>query len=168
MHSNRPVQRIQMFVKSLEINRPLLLKTTPVFSIEMLQAIVIQSQKFESPQVFTALYLLAFYSFLRLSNIVPHAFTGFDISRHLARGDVILGDSSAVLILKWSKTNQLRNKVHYVTIPVIYQSLLCPVLSLKEYAGCSPWLKNDPLFTTPRRGCCLPLTDSIVRKHLHS
>ena len=76
-------QRIQMFVKSLKINRPLLLKTTPVFSIEMFQAIVIQSQKFESPQDFTALYLLAFYSFLRLSNIVPHAFTGFDISRHL-------------------------------------------------------------------------------------
>ena len=68
----------------------------------MLQDIVIQTQKFEFPQVFTALYLLAFYSFLHLSNIVPHAFTGFDIPRHLARGDVIFGDSSAVLILEWS------------------------------------------------------------------
>ena len=95
------IQRIQMFVKSLKINRPLLLKTTPVFSIEMLQDIVIQSKKFEFPQVFTALYLLVFYSFLHLSNIVPHAFTGFDRSQHLARGDVIFWDSSAVLILKW-------------------------------------------------------------------
>ena len=40
-------QRIQMFVKSLKINRPLHLKTTPVFSVEMLQDIVIQSQKIE-------------------------------------------------------------------------------------------------------------------------
>ena len=133
----------------------------------MLQDIVIQSEKFEFSQVFIALYLLAFYSFLRLSNIVPHAFTGFDISRHLGRGDVILGDSSAVLILKWSKTNQLRNKVHYVTIPVIPQSLLCPVLALKNMLAAIPGSKNDPLFTIPRRGCWLPLTDSIVRKHLY-
>ena len=160
-------QRIQMFVKSLKINRPLHLKTTPVFSIEMLQVTVIQSQKFEFSLVFTALYLLAFYSFLRLSNIVPHAFNGFDMSRHLARGDVIFWDSSAVLILKWSKTNQLRDKVHYVTIPVIPQSLLCPVLALKNMLAAIPGSKNDPLFTISRRGCWLPLTDSIVRKHLH-
>ena len=134
-------QRIQMFVKSLKINRPLLLKTTPVFSIEMLQDIVLQSQKFEFPLVFSALYLLAFYSFLRLSNIVPHAFSGFDISRHLARGDVIFGDSSAVVILKWSKTNQLRDKVHYVTIPVIPQSLLCPVLARKNMLATIPGSK---------------------------
>ena len=67
---------------------------------------------------------MALYSFLHLSNIVLHAFTGFDISRHLARGDVIFGDLLAVLILKWSKTNQLRNKVYYVTVPEILHSLL--------------------------------------------
>ena len=66
----------------------------------MLRDLGIQSQKFQFSQVFIALYLLCFYFFLRLSNIVPHAFAGFDISRHLARGDVIFGDSSAVLILQ--------------------------------------------------------------------
>ena len=159
-------QRIQMFVKSLQVNIPLLLKTTAVFSIEMLRDIVIQSQKFEFSQVFIPLYLLAFYSFLRLSNIAPHAFTGFDTSRHVARGDLIFGNSSAVLILKWSKTNQLRNKVHYVTISLIPQSLLCPVLALKNMLAANPGSQNDPLFTIPRHGRWLPLTDSIVRKHL--
>ena len=82
-------QRIQMFMKSLKINRPLMIKSTPVFSTDMLLHIVLQSQKFEFPHIFAALYLLAFYSFLRLSNIVPHSFMTFDISRHLARGDII-------------------------------------------------------------------------------
>ena len=63
------------------------------------------------------------------------------------------------------KTNQLRNKVHYETIPVIPQTLLCPVLALKNMLAAVPGSKNDPLFTIPRRGCWLPLTDSIVRKH---
>ena len=159
-------QRIQMFVKSLQINRPLLVKTNSVFSIDMLKHIIMQSKKLEFPHVFTALYLMTFYSFLRLSNLVPHAFTGFDLSRHLARGDVIFGDSYAVLILKWSKTNQLRNKVHYVTIPEIPQSVLCPVLALKNMLQQIPGSHNDPLFTIFRRGQWLPLTDSIVRKHL--
>ena len=120
-----------MFVKSLKINRPLTLQSNPVFSMDMLRYIVLQCQKFEFSHIFAALYLLVFYSFLRLSNIVPHSFMGFDLSRHLARGDVIFGDTSAVVIIKWSKTNQLRDKVHYLTIPKIPQSLLCPFLALK-------------------------------------
>ena len=123
--------RIQMFVKSLKINTPLMIKSNPVFSTDMLTHIVLQSQKFEFSHIFTPLYLLAFYSFLRLSNIVPHSFMSFDVSRHLARGDVIFAQTSAVVILKWSKTNQLRNKVNYVTIPVVPHSLLCPVVALK-------------------------------------
>ena len=160
-------QRIQMFMKSLKINRPLMIKSTPVFSTDMLLHIVLQSQKFEFPHIFAALYLLAFYSFLRLSNIVPHSFMTFDISRHLARGDIIFGETSAVVILKWSKTNQLRNKVQYVTIPVIPHSLLCPVVALQTMMQKIPGSKNDPLFAVPRHGKYLPLTDSMVRKHLN-
>ena len=159
-------QRIQMFVKSLQNNRPLTIKTNPVFSMDMLRDIVVQCQKFEFSHVFAALYLLGFYSFLHLSNIVPHSFMGFDLSRHLARGDVIFGDTSAVVIIKWSKTNQLRDKVHYVTIPKIPQSLLCPFLALKTMLEKIPGAENDPLFTVPRHGQYLPLTDTIVRKHL--
>ena len=158
--------RIQMFVKSLKINRPLMIKSNPVFSTDMLTHIVLQSQKFEFSHIFTPLYLLAFYSFLRLSNIVPHSFMSFDVSRHPARGDVIFAQTSAVVILKWSKTNQLRNKVNYVTIPVLPHSPLCPVVALKTMIQKIPAGKNDPLFLIPKRGQFLPLTDSMVRKHL--
>ena len=109
---------------------------------------------------------MAFYSFLRLSNIVPHVFNGFDLSRHLAWGDVIFGDSMAILILIYSKTNQFRNKVHYITILENPHSLLCPVLALKNMVATLPGSANDPLFAICRCGHWLPLTDSIVRKHL--
>ena len=157
-------ERIQMFVKSLKINRPLTLQSNPVFSMDMLRYIVLQCQKFEFSHIFAALYLLAFYSFLRLSNIVPHSFTGFDLSRHLARGDVIFGDTSAVVIIKWSKTNQLRDKVHYLTIPKIPQSLLCPFLALKSMLEKIPSAKNDPLFTVPRPWSVLALDRQHCKK----
>ena len=36
----------------------------------------------------------------------------------------------------------------------------------KNYAGKIPGAENDPLFTAPRHGQYLPLTETIVRKHL--
>ena len=65
--------------------------TTPVFLTDMLRDILIQCQKFEVSKVFTAFYLMAFFSFLQLSNIIPYAFNGFDLSKHLARGDLFGG-----------------------------------------------------------------------------
>ena len=50
---------------------------------DMIVNILEVTAKLETPQVFTSLYLLAFFSFLRLSNMVPHSFKNFDVSRHL-------------------------------------------------------------------------------------
>ena len=81
--------KIQMFIKSLKINRPLCIKKTPILTDAMIFDILETTAQLENPQVFTILYLLAFFSFLRLSNMVPHSFVSFDLSRHLARGDII-------------------------------------------------------------------------------
>ena len=67
-------EKIQMFIRSLKINRPLVIKNTSVLTHDMLISILEVTAKLEAPQVFTSLYLLAFFSFLRLSNIVPHSF----------------------------------------------------------------------------------------------
>ena len=74
------------------------------------------TSKFEAPLVFSAVFLLAFFCFLRLSNMVPHSFSGFDVSRHLARDNIIFSDSMAIILIKWSKTIQFRkNKLHVYT-----------------------------------------------------
>ena len=71
-----------------------------------------------------------FFSFLRLSNILPHSVDKFDVSRHLCRTDVIFSDNMAVISVKWSKTMQDRRQVTTVTIPALGSSFLCPVNAL--------------------------------------
>ena len=107
-------EKIQMFIKSLKINRPLTIKNTSILTDVMLLNILETTTQLEHPQVFTALYLLTFFSFLRFSNMVPHSFATFDIPRHLARGDIIFSYDMAIILVKWSKTIQGRDKVVFI------------------------------------------------------
>ena len=94
-------EKIQMFIRSLKINKPLVVKNTSVLTHDMLISILEATANLEALQVFTSLYLLAFFSFLRLSNMVPHSFKQFDGSRHLARGDIIFSRDMAIILVKW-------------------------------------------------------------------
>ena len=103
----------------LKINRHLSIKNSAVLTHDMLLQMLEVTSKLEYPQVFIPLYLLAFFSFLRLSNLVPHTLKSFDVSRHLARGDVIFSHDMAIIIVKWSKTLQYRDRVARIHIPVL-------------------------------------------------
>ena len=131
-------EKIQMFIGSLKINRPLMIKNTSVLTHDMIVNILEVTAKLEAPQVFTSLYLLAFYSFLRLSNMVPHSFKNFDVSIHLARGDIIFSHDMATILVKWSKTIQSRDKIVCIHIPVLPGSKLCPVTALKHMLAIVP------------------------------
>ena len=112
-------QKIQMFIRSLKLNRPLTLRSQSVLDEHMLNQVILACHQLQNPLVFSAIYLLAFSSFLRLSNIVPHSTSTFDVSRHLARDDIIFGQHLGIIVVKWSKSNQLRDKV------LEFQSLPC-------------------------------------------
>ena len=132
----------------------------------MLLDIIATTEALEFSEIFLSVYLLAFFSFLRLSNMVPHAKNGFDPSRHLARGDVIFSDNEAIVLVKWSKTIQSRDKVVRVVIPKLPGSKLCPVTALSNMLRLVPGSNNDPLFAIFKANTWSPLTDSMVRKHL--
>ena len=72
----------------------------------LLTRIITACDTLHFPFIFKPLYLLAFFSFLRISNILPHAITSFDPTRQLAVGDVIFSQNAAAIIIKWSKTLQ--------------------------------------------------------------
>ena len=120
----------------------------------------------QHPVLFQSLYLLCFFSFLRLSNILPHSVKNFDISRQLCRGDLIFSQNSVVIIIKWSKTLQDRRNVATVTIPALGTSMVCPVKALRDMYASFPAAKDDPLFVYNKNSLLLPLTDSMARKHL--
>ena len=112
-----------------------------------------------------ALYLLSFYSFLCISNLVPSAVSKFSPLKHLARGDVIFRSHKLVIIVKWSKTMQSAHQVQLITIPAIPRSTMCPVSTICNLLCLTPKGVNLPLFQVKNTQNWVPLTDSRVRRH---
>ena len=56
------------------------------FSISTLENIVNMCDQLELPTVFKAIYLLAFFGFLHISNLVPLTRASFSVKVHLCRG----------------------------------------------------------------------------------
>ena len=145
------------------MNVHLTLKPIRTISIQMLHQILQVCDSLQTPIVFKALYLFTFFSFLRLSNILPHAVKQFDVTRHLTRGDLIFAPGFCMIIIKWSKTLQDRQSFTTVTIPDLDRSPLCPIKALFAVVPAS---KNAPLFCLSKNANVTPLTDSVARKHL--
>ena len=118
--------------------------------------------------VFKSLYLFAFFSFLRSSNLLPHVATKFDHTRHLCRGDVIFDPHASIIVVKWSKTLQDRHKIATIAVPYLGDNLLCPVTAFKNLLMLTSSSNNNPLFQICKAGVWQPLTDSQARKHLKS
>ena len=100
------IREFPLFLKAVKINRPLKSLLSLTLDVELLENILQICQTLQHPLVFQALYTFCFFTFLRLSNILPHTMASFDASRQLCRSDVVFGHSKAVVIIKWSKTMQ--------------------------------------------------------------
>ena len=161
-------ERVPLYIKSLKINANFKPTMTKLVSIDMLQQIVSLCDQKQFPIVFKALYLFCFFSFMRLSNVLPHSVAQFDLTRHLTRGDIIFGQKICTVIVKWSKTIQDRKETTTISLPILGESNLCPVAALKAMYSILPASKNSPLFVVYRQGVLFPLTDSAARKHLKS
>ena len=75
---------------------------------------------------FWAACLVAFFSFFRKSNLLPPSTTEFDTKRHLRKCDVRLFPWGIILVVRWSKTIQYRDRTLLVPVPKIAHSSLCP------------------------------------------
>ena len=159
-------ERIQMYIKSLKINRQLKPIQHTVITEDMLKEIVQIAFLLPHPEVFTSLYTFAFFSFLRISNILPHSVASFDVSRHLCKGDIFFSDVGATVLLKWSKTLQDRTETKTIAIPALGNSVICPTTAMRAMLQHRPDNPNDPLFTISHAGRTTTLTDSVARKHL--
>ena len=93
--------RVQLFLKTIKVNISLDLKTQSVVTDTMLQDIIQICPYLHDPIIFQALYTFPFFSFLRLSNVLPHSMHSFDATRQLCMGDVIFNEVRATVLLKW-------------------------------------------------------------------
>ena len=157
--------RLKYYQKAVQLHSALQVKLKKVIDISLLHSIVQQCDYMYMGQVFKAVYLVSFYSFLRLSNLVPHSVQQFSALKHLARGDVIFHPTKVVILLKWSKTMQNNNDIKLINIPRIPNFTICPVMALSNLLAITPKGSNLPLFQYKLSGTWVPLTDNRVRRH---
>ena len=136
--------RIKVFTRSLMRSRPLNPNIKTIIDIAMLTRIVNHCERMYLGMTYKAAFLPSFFSFLRISNLVPHSINSFDPLKQLARGDIIFAPPGAHIVVKWSKTLQFRDKIKILKIPLLKNSCLCPVSALKYLLKNSPGSKKFP------------------------
>ena len=92
-------ERLALYLKSLRIQAPLAPSRHSLLDVQLLTKIVQTCDLFKFPAIFKPLYLLCFFSFLHLSNILPHSVATFYHTRQLARADYIFTPDGAVLLI---------------------------------------------------------------------
>ena len=167
--SDFPFSHVQVkyFVRSLQITNPITVTLKKIIDIPLLRRIVHQCDQTYMGQVFKAIYLTAFFSFLRLSNFVPHALAQFSAKKHLTKEDIFFQANKAIILVKWSKTLQTSSSAKLIHLPRLGNDI-CPVVALQNVLTLVPQAANSPLFQYKTLTGWQPLTDSRVRSHLAS
>ena len=137
---------IQSYLRSIAINPTSLPTPRGIFDLHTLASISWACTILDDPILFRAAFLLAFFAFLRMSNVAPHSKYKFDTKRHILRQDVIFQESGAHILIKWTKTLQDRSAHHFVQIPALQNRNLCPVLVLQQLLASRSLPPSAPLF----------------------
>lgn len=96
---------------------------------------------------FWAICLVAFFSFLRMGNLVLSSASSFNPDTHLCLRDITFKKWGTLLILRWSKTIQFRERLLHIPLPKVRNSPLCPTTALvRAHALCSGLGRNGPAF----------------------
>ena len=69
-----------------------------------------------SEATYWALFLIAFFTMARKSNLVPDSISEFDHAKHLARNRVIISEDCLLLFWSWAKNIQNHTRINKVPI----------------------------------------------------
>ena len=128
-------------------------------TLEMLRRIYgLLDTSIASQSALWCLFLVAFFSFIRKSNLTAPSAQAFDPEKHLTREDIKFTSQGAFLRIRWSKTRQHREGILLVPLPLIPDSELCPVTAIRHYFSLVPAPPRSPFFCVPHGRCLSPLT----------
>lgn len=110
---------------------------------------------------FWAACLVAFFSFLRQSNLFAPSLSLCDPTHHLCRHHVTFTTSGASLQVTWSKTIQFKERGLFVPLPRLTNSPFCPCQALLLVFRLFPTPSHSfPVFMYRRGSRLVPLTSS--------
>ena len=94
---------------------------------------------------------ISFFSFLRISNLVPYTLADLvsDKSYFLKRSDVSFSATGAILRVYRTKTIQFNQRALEIRLPLIPNSVLCPVSALQTLLSIVPAPTSKPPFIIP-------------------
>ena len=138
------------------------------FTIPLLHKLVEACDQMSQGHVYKAVFLLAYFCFLTLSNLAPSSSSTFDLTRHFLRGDVIFGPPGAHVIVKWAKAMQSSTKFQVVQVPLLSSFPLCPVSALKVLLASSTLSSSKPLFILSSPNSQIILTAPMISATLSS
>jgi hypothetical protein len=114
-----------------------------------------------------AAFLISFFLLCRKSNIVPNSMKKFDKNKQFTRQDFIVDNNCLLVVVKWSKTIQVKERVELMPIVSIPGSVLCPVKAYKNMLKVFPGSHIDPAFTVrSKQGNLVPLAYHFFQKSL--
>ena len=97
---------------------------------------------------FWAACLVAFFSFLRMGNLLLPSASSFNPTVHLTLKDITFHKWGTILKLRWSKTIQFSERILCIPLPKIQNSPLCPTAALKRAIALSMTTgHNGPAFS---------------------
>ena len=100
---------------------------------------------------FMCAFLLTFFLFARVSNIVPQVASRFDKVQHLCRGDIFECRAGLLVLFKWSKTIQFGERRFMLPLVRLENSPLCPVAMYLRMIRFYPAPPSAPAFTYSSR-----------------
>ena len=111
------------YLRSVSINSSFSPTPRGIFDLSILSAISRACDILQDPPLFRAAFLLAFFAFLRMSNIAPHSRFNFDKNKHILRKDILF--QVPTFFLNGLKLFKI------VRLIILCRYLLCPT---KHYA----------------------------------
>lgn len=113
-----------------------------------------------------AAFLVAFYGFLRKSNVVPPSAKLFDNKQHLGRSSIVIHPDKLIVTLHKTKTIQFSQRKLDIPMVSVPGSPLCPVSAVSRMIQRVPAPDTAPAFLVPLHGQWLTLTHSSFVNYL--
>ena len=139
---------VMKYLRSISINSKFAPTPRGLFDIKTMYHISISCDILTDPMLFRAIFLTAYFGFLRMSNMAPRSVKKFDPSKHFLRRDVQFLPPGVHLLIKWTKTLQDNNSHHVVQLPLLENMYLCLVRALQALLNSKDLPPSAPLFAT--------------------
>ena len=148
-------RKIQLFIRSVPVNSVYIPKFKANITISLLLNILEKCKELKYGQVYRAAFLLAYFAFLRLSNVVPISGKTVIAAINLLRSDIIFGPPGDPIMLKSTPgechTSSQRSSSGTNTLP--YPLPFVPGICHEILLAAVPASSSFPFFLSPPCWC---------------